>query len=73
VSVTTSATAGVQRTCHALLARGVTSVAVEDPGWTALHDVVRRCGLAVVPVPVDGEGLRSTRSEGANARCGPCS
>jgi GntR family transcriptional regulator/MocR family aminotransferase len=44
--------------CHALVSRGATRVAVEDP----CHDEVRvscaSAGLVMVPVPVDGEGLR---------------
>ncbi|HYC32536.1 MAG TPA: PLP-dependent aminotransferase family protein, partial [Gemmatimonadales bacterium] len=44
--------------CHALVALGARRVAVEDP----CHDEVRvscaSAGLEMVPVPVDGEGLR---------------
>ena len=44
--------------CHALVAMGATRVAVEDP----CHDEVRvstaSAGLELVPIPVDGEGLR---------------
>ena len=44
--------------CHALVALGARRIAVEDP----CHDEVRvscaSAGLEMVPVPVDGEGLR---------------
>jgi GntR family transcriptional regulator/MocR family aminotransferase len=41
-----------------LAARGVTGVAVEVPGYGEPRDQIRRAGLTVHPVPVDGEGLR---------------
>lgn len=41
-----------------LRSRGVASVALEDPGWHSQRLIVEQAGLAVVPVPVDGEGLR---------------
>jgi GntR family transcriptional regulator / MocR family aminotransferase len=41
-----------------LRSRDVASVALEDPGWHSHRLIVEQAGLAVVPVPVDGEGLR---------------
>ena len=59
VMVTTSTSSAVRRLCRALVSDGHRSVAVEDPGWTRLSDVVRDAGLEPVPVAVDDEGLRS--------------
>ena len=44
--------------CRWLRSRGVISVALEDPGWHSQRLIVEQAGLAVVPIPVDGEGLR---------------
>ena len=41
---------------------GTTSIAVEDPGSIGLRDQLTASGLTCVPVPVDGEGIRSTPS-----------
>jgi GntR family transcriptional regulator/MocR family aminotransferase len=41
-----------------LRSRGVTSVALEDPGWHSHRLIVEQAGLAVEPIPVDAEGLR---------------
>jgi GntR family transcriptional regulator/MocR family aminotransferase len=49
-------TQGAGLVLAALLARGVTSVAVEDPGHPDIVDIVRRAGVQVVPVAVDGSG-----------------
>ncbi len=46
----------VARTLHRLGAR---RVAVEDPGFDEQCLTLRACGLDVVPVPVDGEGVRA--------------
>jgi GntR family transcriptional regulator/MocR family aminotransferase len=51
-------TQGLALTCHVLRDRGVRRVAVEDPGWFAAREIVRRVGLDIVGVPVDDEGLR---------------
>ncbi|WP_245886187.1 PLP-dependent aminotransferase family protein [Umezawaea tangerina] len=58
VTVTAGVTAGVTQVCRALEARGVTAVAVEDPCWGRTRDAVAAAGLAVVPVPVDEDGVR---------------
>jgi GntR family transcriptional regulator/MocR family aminotransferase len=36
---------------------GLRQVALEDPGWHAHRLIVEEAGLAVVPVPVDGDGI----------------
>jgi GntR family transcriptional regulator/MocR family aminotransferase len=56
--LTTSGT--VQATallCRTLRARGATRIAVEDPGWPAQPEAVRRAGLQPVPIAVDDQGL----------------
>ncbi|WP_380169730.1 PLP-dependent aminotransferase family protein [Jannaschia sp. R86511] len=58
VQIRTSATAGVRQLCRVLAAAGIREVAVEDPGWTRLHEVIRGAGLQVVAIPVDEHGLR---------------
>ncbi len=47
----------VQELCHHLRSRGVSRVAVEDPGWPRMPRIARIAGLQVVPVPVDDDGL----------------
>ena len=50
-------TDGVTRVCRSLRANGITRLAVEDPGWTRLRRAAAATGMAIDPVPVDGEGL----------------
>ena len=61
VTVTTGATDAIGRLCRELRRRGGRAVAVEDPGWHRIRQVVAAAGLAVVPVPVDDQGLRADR------------
>jgi GntR family transcriptional regulator / MocR family aminotransferase len=42
---------------HALSARGVTQVGMEDPGSFSSRDVIRTGGVEPVAIPVDGEGI----------------
>lgn len=49
---------GLHRICRWLLARGITEVAVENPGWGRLRLAAENAGLRVRPVPVDEDGLR---------------
>jgi GntR family transcriptional regulator / MocR family aminotransferase len=58
VTICRGVTDGTGRLCRALHAAGVTAVAVEDPGWHRLREAAGAAGLRVVPVPVDGQGLR---------------
>jgi GntR family transcriptional regulator / MocR family aminotransferase len=48
---------GLNLVLRALLAEGVTTVAVEDPGPVDHQEIARRSGMRVVPVPVDELGL----------------
>ncbi len=64
VTVTTGATDAIGRLCRELRRRGGRAVAVEDPGWHRIRQVVAAAGLAVVPVPVDDQGLRADRLDG---------
>lgn len=50
-----------------LRGRGVESVALEDPGWHSQRLIVEQAGLAVEPIPVDGEGLRVDLLEESDA------
>jgi GntR family transcriptional regulator / MocR family aminotransferase len=61
VTVTTGATDAIGRLCAVLRERGGRAVAVEDPGWHRIRQVVAAAGLAAIPVPVDDQGLRADR------------
>ncbi len=52
---------------RALWADGHSTVAVEDPGPYVQRDNLRAAGVAVVPVPVDGEGVRVDRLAASTA------
>jgi DNA-binding transcriptional MocR family regulator len=55
LTVTGGALDGIERTLIAHLRPG-DRVAVEDPGWANLLDLVAALGLTPVPVPVDDDG-----------------
>lgn len=57
VVVTTGFTQGAALTLAVLKARGVATVAVEDPGHPAMPSMIRRAGMRPVPTPVDDEGV----------------
>jgi GntR family transcriptional regulator / MocR family aminotransferase len=59
VLVTSGLTQGIALACRALHARGARRIAVEDPGFHVHRGVVAHCGLEVVPVPVDADGLQT--------------
>ncbi len=71
VTVTGGASDGIERLLVTHLRPG-DAVAVEDPGWANLFDLVAALGLRTVPVPVDEAGpvpagLRDALAAGARA------
>jgi len=71
LTVTGGALDGIDRLLAAHLRPG-DRVAVEDPGWANLLDLVAAQGLTPVPVPVDGDGptvagLRAALAAGVSA------
>ncbi|MEJ3750712.1 PLP-dependent aminotransferase family protein [Actinomycetes bacterium KLBMP 9797] len=58
VTVCAGITDGLVRVCRALRSAGITQLAVEDPGWTRLHQAAANTGIGVHPMPVDDDGLR---------------
>ncbi|HVP88286.1 MAG TPA: PLP-dependent aminotransferase family protein [Casimicrobiaceae bacterium] len=58
-------TAGAQQAfdliARILVTPGRTTVAIEEPGYIPLRNVLAAAGARIVPVPVDGEGLRVDR------------
>ena len=55
--------------CQTLRMREATILAVENPSTYRYRDLAAACGLTVVPVPCDGDGLRTDRltQSGADA------
>ena len=53
--------------CRWLAGRGVERLALEDPGWHQHRLIAEQAGLAVAPVPVDGEGIRVDALEASGA------
>jgi GntR family transcriptional regulator/MocR family aminotransferase len=56
--VCTGFSQGLSLIARWLAGRGVTAVALEDPGWHSHRLILEQAGLAVEPIPVDAEGLR---------------
>ncbi len=56
MAVVSGALDGIERALDAQLRPGDV-VAVEDPGFAGLFDLLRALGLALHPVPVDGRGM----------------
>jgi len=65
--VCTGFSQGLSLIARWLRSRGVTSVALEDPGWHSHRLIIEQAGLAVEPIPVDGEGLRVDLLERSDA------
>ena len=57
--ITSGATDAIGLLCRTLRSQGHEAVAVEDPSWHRLRDVLTASGLAAVPIPVDDQGLRA--------------
>lgn len=71
IAVTSGALDGIERVLQANTRPG-DLVAVEDPGFASLFDLLRALGLALRPVPIDGKGmlpdeLAAALEEGASA------
>jgi GntR family transcriptional regulator/MocR family aminotransferase len=58
VTVCLRAADAMVRACRAMLADGVTHLAVEDPGWPQLREAAAFTGMVLVPLPVDKDGMR---------------
>ncbi|WP_203756662.1 MocR-like pyridoxine biosynthesis transcription factor PdxR [Cellulomonas chitinilytica] len=73
VVVTHGSSDGVARVARTLVADGHRALLVEDPGWPVLRDVAQHARLAIVPVPVDADGVdtdalvRAAERSGARA------
>ena len=66
VVITSGFAQGRALACRALVARGATRIAVEDPGYSAWETLVA-AGLKLAPIALDAEGLRIDALERANA------
>jgi len=53
--------------CRTIRNHGIERLALEDPGWHRHKLVAEQAGLEIVPVPVDGEGMRVQALDGAGA------
>jgi GntR family transcriptional regulator / MocR family aminotransferase len=58
---------GLMLLCRALGERGVTRIAVEDPGFVLHRRIIKAAGLEPVGVPVDGRGMQTSRLAGLDA------
>jgi GntR family transcriptional regulator/MocR family aminotransferase len=55
---------GLALLCRALRGRGATRVAVEDPCFRFHRTLIGAAGLEAVPVPVDEQGMQTSRLDG---------
>ncbi|MBV8820252.1 MAG: aminotransferase class I/II-fold pyridoxal phosphate-dependent enzyme [Acidobacteriaceae bacterium] len=51
--------------CTSVLVEPGSRVWVEDPGYMLLHSALKLAGCRLVPVPVDGEGMKSLSVSGS--------
>lgn len=58
---------GFSLLCRWLQERGIERVALEDPGWHRHRLIAEQANLAIVPIPVDDEGLRVEELEHSGA------
>ena len=58
---------GLALICRALRRRGVTRIAVEDPCFRLHRTLITTAGLEPVPVPVDDQGMLTSRLIGLDA------
>ena len=67
VVVTSGFHQGRMLVCRALAAVGAKRIAIEDPGHAEQWEAVARAGLELLPIPVDGDGIRVDVLERARA------
>jgi GntR family transcriptional regulator/MocR family aminotransferase len=67
VVITSGFHQGRMLVCRALNAVGARRIAIEDPGHAEQWEAVARAGLDLLPIPVDGDGLRVDVLEKARA------
>lgn len=60
VVITSGASESLEIVFRGVMDQGV-SVAVEDPCWPKIHDILALTGAAMHPVPIDGEGVDAAR------------
>jgi GntR family transcriptional regulator / MocR family aminotransferase len=57
--ITAGATDAIGLLCRVLRMCGHSAVALENPGWHRLREVLTAADLSAVPIPVDDQGLRA--------------
>jgi len=57
IMITSGTQQGMRLCAEALLSPG-DAIWLEDPGYYAAHGTLRAAGMQLIPVPVDGEGIR---------------
>jgi GntR family transcriptional regulator / MocR family aminotransferase len=67
ITICTGFAQGLSLVARWLRDHGVERIALEDPGWHPHRLIAEQAGLEVVPVPVDGEGLRVEALEASGA------
>jgi len=68
VTITTGIIDGITRVARTLVGAGHHRIALEDPSWHRLQQAVGRSGLEIVPIAVDGEGIRTDPLSAINVR-----